>query len=74
MTEKNYIVRCIHDEDDRECLHKEVCAIHCHNNKNGKCNRHCDKTWACETEAQANILKTTHTANERLHKPHIKKM
>lgn len=74
MVEKNYVVKCVHNEDDKECLHKEVCAIHCHNNKGERCHRHCDRTWVCETEAQAILLRSTHVGNESLHKPYVKKM
>src|SRR3972149_937566 len=45
-----------------------------YNNKKENCYNHCNKTWACETEAQAQVLKQTHIANETLHKPYIKKM
>ena len=79
-TEKHYIVECIHNEDDKDCgktsfKEKETtCAIHCHDNKNERCFRHCGKSWKCETESQAKTLKHTHITNELTHKPQINKI
>lgn len=74
MTEKNYIVKCAHNEEDKDCSHKKECVKHCHDNKNERCYRHCGGSWRCETEAQANVLKYTHIAEHILHKPEIEKL
>jgi len=74
MAEKNYEVTCNHYEDDKECLNKECCTKHCHNNKDGRCYKHCDRSWETATEDQANVLRQTHIANETLHKPIVRKL
>ena len=77
---KNYIVKCEHIEENKnrpekdKCKNTDCCAIHCHNNKDGRCRVHCERSWECDSEVQANVLRQTHIANESLHKPVIRKV
>ena len=64
MTEKNYIVKCDHNDKDTRC----------NNNKDKKCTIHCEKSWKCASEAQARVLKYTHISEHLLHRPEIEKL